>query len=349
MEKPLTLIDLFCGAGGLSTGFHWAGFSTLAAIDHDIDATATYKLNHPSVNVVTKSIANIEVADLLQSGELVTGIIGGPPCQSFSTAGNRLLSDPRAWLFKEYIRLLTAIRPRFFLFENVSGLVSMNGGKHLEHILEYFDDLGYHVNHHVLNAVNFGVPQNRERLFIVGCLDQTLTLPLPTHGTGLQPHISLRDAISDLPPPLETQQIYINSTQTDYQRWVRQNEIELTHHIPAKHGKQLLKLIKRIKPGQSIKDIANHHVKTFFPNSYGRLLWDQPAPTITRNLGSPSSASCIHPEQHRGLTSREGARLQSFPDSYKFIGKKGSINLQIGNAVPPLLAKAIASSIYAQM
>ena len=346
MSNSLLIVDLFSGAGGLSYGLTLAGFKTVSAVEHDKYAAATYKKNHPSVKVFDTSIVNVTGNQLKNGYDAINGVIGSPPCQAFSTLGNRDLKDPRAWLFKEYIRILTELSPQFFVFENVKGLLSIDNGHHFDIILNLLNDLGYTTSYALLNASEFGVPQHRKRVFVFGCKLGKLSFPSPTHGT-IKSLLTVEDALSDMPNAVNNSTIipYNTSPNNSLQAWYRSDSNGISQHILPEHGNKLINLIKKIKQGQSIKNVKNHHVKSYFPNSYGRLLWNKPSPTITRNLGSPSSANCIHPIEHRGLTSREGARLQTFPDSFEFCGNKGSVNLQIGNAVPPILAMAIGNHL----
>jgi DNA (cytosine-5)-methyltransferase 1 len=237
----------------------------------------------------------------------------------------------------------------------------MADGKLFEEVKRLFSSLGYSIQVKILNAADFGVPQERERLVVVGVRDGIkFNFPTQTHASklnkngglfqdGLLAHVTLGEAIGDLPfiEAGKTSQIYSSSPQNPYQVLMRKNSdgILLDHSAPN-HGASLMKIIQNVPEGGIKKDIPEEfRPQSGFPNSYGRLWWDRPSMTITRNLGTPSSARCIHPRCDRALTTREGARIQSFPDDFKFYGSSAKKNLQIGNAVPPLLAKALAMQI----
>lgn len=357
-NKDIYFIDLFCGAGGLSIGFERVGFKCVFANDIEEDFINTLKANHPHIGTKLGDIRNLKGSDILESTGLSKGaiklIVGGPPCQGFSTVGKRWLEDPRNQLFREYYRVVKEISPEVFVFENVTGLMSMDGGAVLEEIIKLFSELGYKVKYQVLNAVEYGVPQHRERIIIVGSKkDKEFNYPRPTHSIqgalfDLKPAITMAEALSDLPliEAGEESNEYLMSPQNEYQKARRKSCTELSYHNAPSHGESLLNVISRVPEGGSYLDIPEEHWPTSgYPNSYARLWWDRPTTTLTRNFGTPSSARCIHPKCHRGLTAREGARIQSFDDDYIFAGAKTSRNLQIGNAVPPLLAEAIAKEI----
>lgn len=362
-NKKITVIDLFAGVGGLSFGFEKDDhFQVLAANEILPNMAKAYELNHPNVRMYTDDIGNLTGSKILDDCELKAGeldiLVGGPPCQAYSTVGKRLLDDPRGKLFQDYYRLLKDLKPKVFIYENVSGLLSMNGGTLLPHIMELFSSLGYKVQKRLLNAADFGAPQIRERVIIFGTsLDRDFHYPEPTHidpnmlrpDQNLRPWVTLRDALSDL-PPLENggkATKYATAPQNEYQREMRENApSEIENHFVAKNGEHLVELMKLIAEGSSAWDLPKHQQPSSgFKNTYARLWWDRPSTTITRNLGTPSSSRCIHPTQNRALSTREGARLQGFPDNYKFFGSKSDMNLQIGNAVPTQLSRALARQL----
>lgn len=355
-------IDLFCGAGGFSVGLKRAGFEVVFANDIDRDACRTYRANHPNTMVYEGDIREISGKQILNYLGLkpddIDLIVGGPPCQGFSTLGKKDENDPRNNLFIHYFRVVEDISPKVVLFENVVGFKTLYGGKAFEAVCKELERLGYKIEAKILNAVNFGIPQNRERTFIIGHKSEIIVnWPTPTHDSKieslfnglLKKPLTLWDAISDLPivEAGEEANYYLSEPINDYQRDRRKNCSKLTEHIGPKHGQKLIEIIKMVPPGGCILDIPeNLRPKSYFANTYARLCWDLPAPTITRNFGTPSSSRCIHPVANRGLTTREGARLQGFDDDYIFFGTKSSKNLQIGNAVPPILAEAICKEIY---
>lgn len=347
------VIDLFSGIGGLSYGFyHNPSFEIVMANEYDKEIAKAYTLNHKDVFMINDDIKNL-TTDLLKKyqKDRIDLIIGGPPCQSYSTLGKRKMDD-RAILFEEYFRILNIIRPKMFIFENVSGLLSMQKGKLIETIKDKFSSLGYTLKMKLLDAANYGVPQHRERVILVGCLNKNnFKYPEITHGEGkgLLPFLTLEDALSDL-PHLKSGEIgtsYILEPQNDLQRFYRANCKTLTEDEAPKNGQQLIRIMEALKDGESKDDLPIElRPKSGYSNTYAKMWWKKSAPTITRNFATPSSSSrCIHPIDSRALTTREGARLQSFPDDYLFYGSKSKKNLEIGNAVPPLLSITLCKEV----
>lgn len=349
-----TIVDLFAGIGGLSYGFsQYPEFKVLAANEYDLEIAKAYELNHPGVIMLTCGVEDV-TSNMIQKatgGVKVDLVIGGPPCQSYSTAGKRQM-DERANLFREYKRMLEILKPRAFIFENVQGLLSMDDGKLIGQIEDEFKSIGYSVKHKLLDAANYGVPQHRNRVILVGFRGENRFLyPAETHGTkeGLIPWVTLKDALGDLPVIKSggCAKRYMTPPQNDYQREMRKRVgDELTEYESPQNGENIVRIMEMLKEGQDKFDLPEDiRPKGGFANTYGKLWWDRPAGTITRNFGTPSSARCIHPRDSRALTIREGARLQSFPDDYKLFGSNGKKRLEIGNAVPPLLAKALAKQM----
>lgn len=355
--KKINVIDIFCGAGGLSYGFYKNdNFKLICANDIEKDMTQTYKSNHKDVPVYNMDIKDFNLSiltkDLGITESDVDVIIGGPPCQAFSTVGKRLLDDPRGKLFQEFYRLVKETKPKLFLFENVKGLLSMDNGNLLKHIISLFKEINYNVDYEVLNACDYGVPQARERVFIVGTLaTKKFKFPDPTHsenGCSLtKKHITLKEAISDL-PHLETndsKDFYLNDPHNEYQNSLRDTHI-LTEHYSPKNNPNLIKLMEALPDGGTPLDVPEElRPKSGFKNTYCRLWWEKPCTTITRNFSTPSSSRCVHPKQARPLSAREALRIQSFPDSYILKGSQTSKKIQIGNAVPPLLSKHLANAV----
>ena len=355
----MRVLDLFAGVGGLSYGFYKnQNFKVIAANEILTDMAKAYSLNHQDVLMFNKDIKDFGLQDFDKDPNIDI-VIGGPPCQAYSTVGKRLLDDPRGKLFQEYFRILKEFTPSTFLYENVKGLISMNGHTLLPQITSLFETLGYKVKYKLLNAADYGVPQMRERVIIVGTLlEKEYEYPKQTHynsfykkGLFVEDHLShvtLIDAIGDLPPinANEESNHYLLKPMNHYQKQMRKNSNILLDHNSPNHNSNLINLISHIPEGGTLLDIPeNIRPKKAFGNSYSRLWSNRPSTTITRNLGTPSSARCIHPFLNRGLTTREGARLQSFPDNYIFYGSRSSKNLQIGNAVPPILSTFLADSI----
>ncbi|HEM3581307.1 TPA: DNA cytosine methyltransferase [Streptococcus suis] len=377
----INVVDLFSGAGGLTFGFQKRivdnsfvrrdDFKINFANEFDKNAAEAFRQNYPDIPMIEGDIADLTIDYLTNIGVNIKDIdlvIGGPPCQSFSTVGKRQF-DNRAKMYKEYRRLLSFLQPKMFVFENVLGLLTMkNDDKKpvLEDVKESFQDFsdfndanGYNLHIQVLNAKDFGVPQNRERVFIIGVrndLQLDVEWRFPNSIANEHP-ITLREAISDLPllGNNETMNSYQGEPETVYQQLMRGDTIELKNHSSRRHGDRMIKIMEALKEGQG-KDDINSMVEegklpkelfltSGYSNTYGRLWWDRPSTTITNNLSTPSSLRCIHPSQNRALTAREGARIQSFPDDYVFIGGFEAVNTQIGNAVPPILSIHLANRI----
>ena len=347
---PYNIIDLFSGVGGLSYGFALRGeFRILAANEIDPDIARAYQLNHPSVQMLNCDIRDLD-GETLQAalgGRTVHLILGGPPCQSYSTVGRRRM-DGRARLFLEYRRVVELLMPRAFVFENVTGILSMEKGRLFRWVQDEFAALGYELRAEVLNAVRYGVPQNRERVFLVGTLGPNgFTPPPPTHGEGLLPPVTLGEALGDLPPLKSGEEsgVYAAPPANDFQRFVRDTGA-LTEHRSPRNAPHLIRLMEALGDGESKDDLPEElRPRSGYPNTYAKLWLDRPSTTITRNFACPSSSRCIHPRDSRAMSIREGARLQSFPDSYRFWGGDGKKRLEIGNAVPPLLSMALAEEI----
>ncbi len=356
----IKVIDLFAGVGGLSYGFaHDNDFEIIAANEILPDMAKAYELNHSTVKMYCKDIKDFGIKDLendfgIKEGEIDL-IIGGPPCQAYSTVGKRLIDDPRGKLFQEYYRVLKELKPKTFLFENVKGLLSMQKGELLKTIISLFESLGYKVKYNVLNSADYGVPQIRERVIIIGTkFNKEFQYPLPTHSENenllnLKPYLKLSDAISDLPfiKSGEESFEYATEPQNEFQKLMRKNaQKELMDHNAPKNNKKLVKIMELLPDGGTPKDLPEEiRPKSGFGNTYCRLWWNRPSTTITRNLSTPSSSRCIHPKAPRPLTTREGARIQCFPDNYIFYGSRSSKNLQIGNAVPTFLSIALKKAI----
>ena len=365
-KDKLKIIDLFSGVGGLSYGFaHDINFEIVAANEILLPMAKSYEFNHKDVKVYCRDIKKFSFQDLnkdlgIKNGEIDI-VVGGPPCQAYSTVGKRLIDDPRGVLFQEYFRILKEVKPKFFLFENVKGLLSMSNGELLPTIIDLFSSLGYDVQYQVLNAADFGTPQIRERVIITGTLfSNRYEYPIKTHYNNIEnpfqfldsnliPYLTLNDALSDLPLMIDrvSKTNYMSEPQNQFQLKMRKGAPDIIeeHTIPN-NSEHLLKIMELLPEGGTPKDLPiEFRPESGFGNSYSRLWWDRPSTTITRNLGTPSSARCIHPFAPRALTTREGARLQGFPDSYKFFGSRSEKNLQIGNAVPTILSEALVKSI----
>lgn len=360
--KPVA-IDLFAGAGGLSLGFKKAGFQIIQAVEDDRHAAATYRHNHPEVDLLQEDIRNLDPLACLERLGLrpgdVTALIGGPPCQGFSESNRRTrtLANPKNHLYQEFLRFLKVLQPAWFVLENVAGLRTLARGVILRSIVDECRTLGYQVDWAELNAVDYGMPQLRRRLFIVGNrLSLPIKFPEPTHGQGRRLHVTVRNAISDLPELENGASIdylpYGKSGRglTKYQRGMRiatNGTGCVQGNLVSRNAEKIIRRYKHIRPGQNWEAIPLRLMDNYQDSSrchtgiYYRLEWGTPAKVI----GNFRKNMLIHPEQHRGLSVREAARLQSFPDDYVFLGSIGFQQQQVADAVPPLLAEKVAGCI----
>ena len=344
------ILDLFCGAGGFSCGVDSVDdFETVIGVDFDKNVLETFNKNIKPKYVINGDLTDKNTrSDIISKAQAlgVNMIIGGPPCQGFSLKGKNLgLDDPRNFLFLEYVKIVKEIEPEVFIIENVKNLTNACDGYFIKQILSEFHKLGYIVNYGVLNALNFGVPQHRERTIIIGSKSKSISLP---SGTSCQ--TTVRDAISDLSylnsgeGTFESD--YINEPQTEYQKMLRNDSKILYNHSATAHSKVALDKLSLIPPEGDKKSLPKElHGKQKFSTTWSRLVWDSYSPTIDTRFDTPSNGRNSHPILNRAITPREAARIQSFPDTYIFYGKKCSVCKQIGNAVPPLLARAIAIQI----
>lgn len=339
--------DLFAGVGGLSEGFRMDGFDIGFAIEFDKEIAESYKLNHPTTDVIADDISNVDIKKLHQKHPHIDVIIGGPPCQGFSQKGKRLsLNDPRNYLFKQFVKFVDEFKPKYFVLENVPNIITTSNGYFKDEIIKSFEGLGYEVTCGVLYAKDFGVPQDRRRAVFLGQIGK-LEINLPTPSNT---HTSVKDAIYDLP--------FINSgcgdevatydkqPTSEYQKLMRGKAQILYNHVATNHSKSALARLKMIPKGAGKEVLPKELLtKSIYSGTWCRLLEDGIAPTITTRFDTPSSGRFTHPILDRCLTIREAARIQSFPDSFRFYGSRTCQMKQVGNAVPPLLAKAVADMI----
>ncbi|WP_089836756.1 DNA cytosine methyltransferase [Granulicella pectinivorans] len=384
--NPLRTIDLFSGAGGITEGFRQAGYECLYGNDQMPEAMDTFQLNHPEAWPDCRNIERVEPSEIraklnLRKGELDV-LVGGPPCQGFSiNAPDRFISDPRNKLFKDYVRFLEEFEPKAFLFENVPGLLSLGDGKVLDRIVSEFVRLDYHVSVKILFAAHYGIPQERWRLIVLGSRFGEIAPPEPTHyakgranfrsagltfqltesdQAKLKPVVTVGEAIADL-PRLEMGEGaetigYTGRPVSEYSQRMRNPTGVTYNHYAAKLSKQNAERMKYVAPGGSWRDIPHHLLpkgmqrarKSDHTKRYGRLRNDGLAGTVLTKC-DPHWGTVFLPDQNRSLTVREAARFQSFPDAYEFKGSRVSQYEQIGNAVPVLMAKAIAESIRAHL
>lgn len=354
MKNKYNAIDLFAGCGGLSLGLSKAGFNILYANEKNNEAANTYKFNLVKKNkhktfVDVRDISNVTSNDILTitKGKQIHLVAGGPPCQGFSMAGKRDIKDPRNKLFKEMLRIVSEIYPPLFLMENVKGILSMKKGNVIDTIKRAFEELGYEIKIEVLKASEFGVPQNRERVFIIGTrIGNGVLHPKPNKNKN----ITVKDAINDL-SFLNTGEScieYKKKPDSKYQQELRGKNKKLENHESSKHSMEVQKRFSLLKQGETTKDIpVKYRTKKIV---LSRLYANQPAKTITT-----MPDDYIHYSKNRILTVREMARLQSFPDEFVFLGPRTTGGKrrrneipqysQIGNAVPPLLAEKVGEHL----
>lgn len=371
----LRVLDLFCGAGGFSYGLEMTGaFSVTAGIDLLPDRVATFSANHEHADSLCHDIRRFGAERLSEHALNPDVVVGGPPCQGFSSIRpfrGLTEDDERNNLFESFVVVVAHLRPRWFVLENVVGLIQHKRRAAFKSIIEGFTSIGYRVDWRVLNAAMFGLPQNRERVVVVGSRDGLpFRWPTPTNYTpyrsmagsfarhitveplfqgSLPPAVAAYNAISDLPAVEagESADQYALPPQNDYQRLMREGSTGLTLHESTRHREHMMEIIRQ--SGSNRNALPNGMTSSGFSSSYSRLDPLTPSVTLTVNFVHPSSNKCIHPYQDRALTPREGARIQGFPDRFEFVGTRSKVVKQIGNAVPPLLGKAVGDALLASM
>lgn len=339
--------DLFAGVGGMSHGFKMAGFDIAFAVEFDKDIAYAYKQNHKSTDVYAEDITQIDVVKLHEKHPRIDVIIGGPPCQGFSQKGKRLsIDDPRNFLFKQYVRFVEEFRPKYFVLENVPNIITTSNGYFKDQIVQEFEMLGYKVTYGVLKAVDFGVPQDRQRAIFLGQLGE-LEISLP-QSNGIR--TTVKEAIYDLPFIASgegaEESTYDKEPISEFAKEMRKNATTLYNHVATSHSKLALERLALIPKGAGKEVLpAEHRTKSIYSGTWCRLIEDGVATTITTRFDTPSSGRFTHPILNRCVTVREAARLQTFPDDFIFYGTKTVQMKQVGNAVPPFLAREIARTI----
>lgn len=358
--KP-TVVSLFSGGGGLDLGFLNAGYNVVWAIDNNSNAVNTYKENIGHhircADITQEDVEHIPKADV---------VIGGPPCQSFSLAGNRHVEDARGQLVWRYIEIIKHVKPKAFVFENVTGLLSARNSEKesiVELLKKAFQDIGYTVEMNVMNAAEYGVPQKRKRVIIVGLQgDKKFVFPKPIYGdanSGLKPFVTVKEALGDLPKATNNENesvTYEKAPQSDYQKRMRSSgENTVSEHFMPTLSELDKYIISHVKPGGNYmdipKDVNSKRIQRLQKDGghttcYGRMLSSEPSYTINTYFNRPNVGCNIHYSEDRLITVREALRLQSFPDNYRIISSsKQGRNLIVGNAVPPMLAEVIAKKL----
>ena len=329
----MNVVDLFAGAGGLSYGFQMAGCRVLCGIDNDKDCATTFVKNHPDASYLTKNMEDVTSNDVahLIDGNKVDILIGGPPCQGFSISGKRILSDPRNQLYDHFLRIADMLNPRAVLIENVPGLQALFGGLVFTDIVNKLHKRGFKTSAKVVSADDYGVPQSRKRIIIVGIRDDEYVFPEPNGKK-----ITLWESISDLPllEGMAESSEYSTKPSNEYQERMREESTGIRNHVATNHTDKTRQIISMVKEGQNYKSLPKHLQKTRNVHiAWTRL--DGSKPSLTIDTGHRHH---FHPKTNRIPTVRESARIQSFPDRFVFVGTKTSQYRQVGNAVPPLLA-----------
>lgn len=351
------VIDLFCGCGGFSKGFEEAGFDVRFGVDLWNDAIVTYKKNFPNAVVLNEDIGKVSGQQILEmcnmTSDEVDVIIGGPPCQGFSVSGKRMIDDERNKLYKSFVEIVAEIKPKLFVMENVPGLIRLFNGQIGEQVIEDFTNIGYTVKQQILSADNYGVPQQRRRVFFVGVNNEIFSKPncyvYPTPYMGindLMPALTSKDAISDLDFVPDDEVLgedipYQIPPQNDYQRQMREGSRSILNHSITLHNAKTKEIIAMVPDGGNYKNLPEE----LWSTRKVHIAWtrmDSQRPCFTIDTGHNHH---FHYRANRVPTVRESARIQSFPDTFEFIGIKTSQLKQVGNAVPPLLAKAVAESV----
>jgi DNA (cytosine-5)-methyltransferase 1 len=372
LRRP-TAISLFAGAGGCSLGFQQAGYDIRFATDIDADAAESYRRNFGKTPCEAADIRDLNVESVLECAGLERGeldiLLGGPPCQGFSSAGVKSSDDPRNFLPRHYVRLLEGIRPKWFVMENVEGLLTNAGGLHIRDAVEVFLGAGYSVNVEKVYAQGYGIPQRRKRVLIVGNrLGYDFLFPEPvTRFSGSifrKGEVTFWSATSDLPPATQDAERaleYGGPPHNQLQAYLRGEATAITDHYAPALSEIQFERVRGLRPGQTMKDLPEALQHDSFrrrafrrvmdgtpvekrggaPSGLKRLFADEPSLTIT----SAATREFVHPTEDRLLTLRECARLQTLPDEFMFAGSAASRMQQIGNAIPPMLARALAEHI----
>jgi len=334
----MKIIDLFCGIGGLSLGFEQAGFEVVSAIDMWKDAVITYNHNRKEKVAKVQTVEEFNQVDLpkIVKSQHITGIIGGPPCQGFSTVGRRVIEDPRNKMYLEFYNAVKIASPDFFVIENVKGMLTLNKGAFVKDLIDRFgtNGLGYSISYQLLNAADYGIPQNRYRVFYVGIKGKNFTFPAP-----ISYHLTAKDGISDLEG--SDNEHYGTEPQNSFQKAMRGKCIHPINQDYTEHTQQTIDIISQVPDGGNIRDLPKEvwQVRKY-NKAFERMGTFKPSNTI-----DTGHRNYFHYAEPRIPTVRESARIQSFPDYFEIVGTRGSQYKQVGNAVPPMLAKIIAEQI----
>lgn len=344
-NSTYNVLDLFCGCGGMSLGFEQAGFNVLLGIDIWEDALRTYQFNRKGAKTLCADMSDLKGEDVAKiiGNTSVDVIIGGPPCQGFSIAGKRIIEDERNKLYKGFVRMVEYFKPRAFVMENVPNILTIGGGAIRGAIVADFSALGYTVDYKVLLASDYGVPQNRKRAVFVGLNNgDHFSFPKPFTTTK----VTSEEALSDLPEySLNDGSEYPSMPKSDYQKLMRLHSTALNNHQTTVHNQKTIDIISLVPDGGNYKDLPIELQETRKVHiAWTRL--NSKKPSFTIDTGHRHH---FHYLYNRIPTARESARIQSFPDNFIFVCSRTSQLKQIGNAVPPLLGKAIAKTLLEQL
>lgn len=347
------MIDLFAGVGGLSLGFEQVGFEVVLANEYDESIAQAYIRNRKNPNMIVADITKLPIHETFGKYKgRIKVIVGGPPCQGYSQKGQRkTIHDERNFLFKYFVDVVKEVEPDYFVMENVPNLLTAEKGYFKDELVKMFTNLGYVINAQVLCAADYGVPQNRNRAFIIGKRNADSPVAFPEK---VEKRTTIWDAISDLAylESGEGEEIstYSKNAMSDYQRIMRQNSESVFNHVATNHSKIALERLAMIPPKGGKEHLPPEHLtKSIYSGTWERMDAEDVSVTITTRFDTPSSGKFTHPYLNRAITTREAARIQSFPDDFHFFGTKTSQMKQVGNAVPPMLAKAVAKAILADM
>ena len=348
MSKKLTAIDLFSGCGGFSYGFQQAGFHVILGVDNTKIALKTFEKNHDNSKALLLDLHKESAIDTIikeSKGKKIDVIIAGPPCQGFSLTGSRKENDERNSLFYAVFRLAEKTNPKAIIIENVPGLLTLYGGKAKKEIIELCDKMGYNCNPKLLYAPDYGVPQIRKRVFFVALRKDLgmFEFPEPTHTP--EKYVGCKDAIGDLPDLVsdlgEEKLNYDKNPFSDYQRIMRNGNKVLFNHLGTQHTEHVINVISQVPEGGNHKDLPpGVGDSRKFNEAWTRYHSERPSKTI-----DTGHRNHFHYKWNRVPSVRENARLQSFPDSFVFLGNKTQQYRQVGNAVPPMLGEILGKQL----
>lgn len=347
-QTRYNVLDLFCGCGGLSKGFEEAGYNVIIGVDFEQSALDTFIRNHNGAVGLRLDLALPESFDTINetvNGRNVDVIVGGPPCQGFSLTGPRNFDDNRNKLYFAMIETVRRFKPKAFMIENVPGMANLYKGEVKDEIVRRFTQMGYSVSYKIVCAADYGVPQIRKRLVFIGLRDSEIPFEFPKPYLTVENYLTCEDAISDLPPLVDTlgEEIgsYESEPKNEFQRKMRGDSVVLHNHTAINHKQFVKDVIALVPDGGNYKDLPPGVGESrIFHMAWTRLNSKLPARTVDtghRNL--------FHYKWNRCPTVRESARIQTFPDNFVFLGNRGQQNKQVGNAVPVLLAKTIATHL----